>query len=451
MHTPPITAVLSGLLVFFAFASGAAAQDSPEAAVWSAVERQWRAERDGDESWVDELLSADFVGWPKESPAPRNKTSTRLWNAFNAGQTDILEFELYPQSIVVHGNMAVVHYLYSVAVEPDGGEVTVTNGRYTDVLVRLDAEWKFISWHGGRRSGRLIVALRATLAAAAERAVHAGPSAGCAAGAAAPPVTPRATGPPATTGARSAAAARLRPAARYQVVALSSRYPNPLGVTMPDEARRELVRLVERHKVALIEDDVYGDLRFDGQRPRPADFHSRDGRVMTCGSFSKTAAPGYRIGWVLAGRYASEIERLKRSFSCSSGLLQQLTLSEFVATGDYDRYLKTLRPVLQCNAERMSALVAAHFPAETRTSKPVGGSVLWLELPAGVDSAALFDRAMAHGISIAPGSVFSPREHYRNCIRLSFGHPWSPRIEEALRWLGRDVCRAAAQAAGGAD
>jgi DNA-binding transcriptional MocR family regulator len=133
----------------------------------------------------------------------------------------------------------------------------------------------------------------------------------------------------------------------------------------------------------------------------------------------------------------SKAKQLKRAFSCSSGLLQQMTLAEFMASGDYDRYLSTLRPVLQCNAERMSALVAQHFPAETRTSKPVGGSVLWLELPEQIDSEQLFDEALAAGISTAPGSIFSPCDRYRNFTRLSFGHPWSDRIEESLAWLGR--------------
>ena len=226
----------------------------------------------------------------------------------------------------------------------------------------------------------------------------------------------------------------------------STTLSNPLGVTMPDTARQALVAMIEQRRIALIEDDVYGDLRFDGVRPKPAEFHSRQGRVLTCGSFSKTAAPGYRIGWVLAGRYATGIERLKRSYSCSSGLLQQLTLAEFIASGDYDRYLKTLRPVLKCNAERMASLIAEHFPPDTRTSKPVGGSVLWLELPRGVDSEALFDRAIANGISIAPGLLFSPRRRYKNFIRLSYGHPWSDVIEESLAWLGREA-RVRAEAA----
>ncbi len=221
----------------------------------------------------------------------------------------------------------------------------------------------------------------------------------------------------------------------------STTLSNPLGVTMSEEKRAEVVRLIEDHDVVLIEDDVYGDLLFDGNRPKPAEFYSRRGNVLTCGSFSKTAAPGYRIGWLLTGNYGSEIERLKRSYSCSSGLLQQLTLSEFLATGDYDRYLKTLRPVLQQNAERMRALVAEHFPEVTRTSQPVGGSVLWLELPKCVDSEVLFDNAIEAGISIAPGHIFAPRKRYTNFVRLSFGHPWSDAIESSIAWLGAEVSR----------
>ena len=224
----------------------------------------------------------------------------------------------------------------------------------------------------------------------------------------------------------------------------STTLSNPLGVTMPERYRRELVALLEEFDVALIEDDVYGDLRFDGVRPVPAQFLGSSARILTCGSFSKTAAPGYRIGWVMTDRYIDDITRLKRAFSCSSGLLQQLTLADFLATGNYSRHLKALRPLLKSNAERMSALVAEHFPETTRTSKPVGGSVLWLELPANVDAERLFDDAIAAGISIAPGQIFSPSRRYTNFVRLSFGHPWSERTEAAMRWLGQRVTNLAA-------
>ena len=214
---------------------------------------------------------------------------------------------------------------------------------------------------------------------------------------------------------------------------------NPLGVTMPDADRRRLVEILEERDVVLIEDDVYGDLRFDGSRPVPAGFLSESLRALTCGSFSKTAAPGYRIGWVVAGSDMDDVARLKRAASCSSGLLQQMTLAEFLASGDYGRHLKTLRAVLHGNAERMSALVSRHFPPETRMSRPAGGSVLWLELPEAVDAEELFDEAIAAGISIMPGHIFSPCACYTNFVRLSFGHPWSERTEHAVAWLGNRV------------
>jgi len=226
---------------------------------------------------------------------------------------------------------------------------------------------------------------------------------------------------------------------KVKACVFSTTLSNPLGVTMPDEDRVRLVKLLEKHDVALIEDDVYGDLRFDGYRPTPAQFLNSKARIISCGSFSKTAAPGYRIGWVAAGAEIDRIAQLKRAFSCSSGLLQQMTLADFLGSGDYNRHLKVLRPVLQRNAERMSSMVADYFPATTRTSKPVGGSVLWLELPKKVNSEKLFDAAIEAGISIAPGHIFSPCGCYSNFIRLSHGHPWGPRTEDAIKWLGKKV------------
>ncbi len=225
----------------------------------------------------------------------------------------------------------------------------------------------------------------------------------------------------------------------------STTLSNPLGVTMPEADRRRLVQMLEEFDTVLIEDDVYGDLRFDGARPVPAQFLCDHAKIITCGSFSKTAAPGYRVGWAYSPHFIDDIRRLKRAFSCSSGFLQQLTLADYLASGNYTRHLKMLRPELQRNAARMASLIGEHFPADTRTSKPVGGSVLWLELPQQVDSEALFDDAIAAGISIAPGPIFSPSNRYRNFIRLSFGHPWTDTTEDAVRWLGRRVSEMAAR------
>ena len=144
----PVAILASTLLLA---SDNAVAQGSAEdqAAVWSAVEAIWAAEESGDNKWVEEMLSADFVGWPNNSPAPRTKSSVRMWNNFDQDQTNRITHELYPLSIVVHGEMAVVHYLYTNAVQTKDKKTDISSGRYTDVLVRDDGAWKFISWHGG--------------------------------------------------------------------------------------------------------------------------------------------------------------------------------------------------------------------------------------------------------------------------------------------------------------
>ena len=142
------TILVSGFLLTSGNAIAQGSADD-QAAVWAAVEAVWAAEENGDEKWSESMLSADFMGWPNSSPAPRSKSSTRNWYSFEQDQATGVTHELYPLSIVVHGDMAIVHYLYTNAVQTRDKKVEVTNGRYTDVLVRDEGAWKFISWHGG--------------------------------------------------------------------------------------------------------------------------------------------------------------------------------------------------------------------------------------------------------------------------------------------------------------
>ena len=140
--------VAAGLAMF----SGASAQTTPDnfdADVWLVIMDQWRAEQEGDKTWIDRMLSDDFSGWPNNSPAPRSKASTQMWDRFNDEQGSMVAHELFLMGIVVNGDTAVAHYLYTSAYEDNDGEVEISNGRFTDVLVRTDDGWKFIAWHGG--------------------------------------------------------------------------------------------------------------------------------------------------------------------------------------------------------------------------------------------------------------------------------------------------------------
>lgn len=215
----------------------------------------------------------------------------------------------------------------------------------------------------------------------------------------------------------------------------SSSISNPLGSIMTNARRQAIVALLESKNIPLVEDDVYGDLYFEGERGVPAQYYSRKGLVLTCASFSKTAAPGYRIGWLMAGRFQARAIRLKRALSCSSSLLNQWTLSDFIRSGDYDRNMRKLRAVLRCNKDRMVALIDEHFPSGTRLNNPKGGGVLWLELPRGNDSAVFFNAALEKKISITPGALFSAGDKYRRCIRLSYGLPWDESIATSVKQL----------------
>ncbi|WP_235199908.1 GntR family transcriptional regulator MpaR [Pseudomonas monteilii] len=216
-------------------------------------------------------------------------------------------------------------------------------------------------------------------------------------------------------------------------------FQNPVGASMPEAKKQALVELLARHEVPLIEDDVYAELYYSQQAPKPAKAFDTQGLVMHCGSFAKSLAPGYRIGWVTAGRFAQKIERLKLMTSLCASMPAQAAIADYLQHGGYDRHLRKLRYALEGQQANMLAAIARHFPAQTRVSQPSGGYFLWLELPEQMDALKLFHMALAQGISIAPGPIFSPTRRFGNCIRLNYGSPWHDGAERAMETLGRII------------
>ncbi|ANN68404.1 PLP-dependent aminotransferase family protein [Bordetella bronchialis] len=243
------------------------------------------------------------------------------------------------------------------------------------------------------------------------------------------------------TGIQLDALARAIERHRPQACWIMSNFQNPTGSLMPDETKRDLVALLAGHGIPLIEDDVYGELYFGRARPLPAKAHDRDGLVLHCASFSKCLAPGYRVGWVAAGRYARDVERQKLMTTLASPSPNQLALAEYLDHGGYDRHLRQLRATLARQQQHMMAALARYFPEGTRASRPQGGYFLWVQLPPGADALDVYREALARRISVAPGPIFSPRGEYRDCLRLNYGHPWDETLEDAMRVLGEIVAR----------
>ncbi|SDT88050.1 transcriptional regulator, GntR family [Verrucomicrobium sp. GAS474] len=213
-------------------------------------------------------------------------------------------------------------------------------------------------------------------------------------------------------------------------------FSNPLGSLMPEAARAELVALAAQRQIPIIEDDIYGDLSHRGERPACLKSLDADGGVLLCGSFSKTLAPGYRAGYIAGGRWHREILEAKVALTFGGSPLPSLAIAEFLRNGGYDHHLRRLRATFREQILRMREAVAAAFPREAKISDPQGGFVLWIELARQVDSMVLFEKAREAGISIAPGHLFSPAAEFRNCIRLSCGHPRTPAMEKAVATLG---------------
>ncbi|MCB1754345.1 MAG: PLP-dependent aminotransferase family protein [Gammaproteobacteria bacterium] len=221
-----------------------------------------------------------------------------------------------------------------------------------------------------------------------------------------------------------------------KAVLVSCNFANPTGSLMPEENKKKLVSMLAERNIPLIEDDVYGELYFTESKPSSCKSFDTKGLVLHCNSFSKTIAPGFRIGWVLAGQFVEKASTLKQISSLSAPTLQQLALAEFLAGGQYDRFLARSRRIYKQQMELMRNAIACDFPPGTRISSPRGGFTLWIQLPRGINTFEVYNRAIEENISITPGPLFSATEKYTNYMRLCAGILWTPDVRMAIQKLG---------------
>lgn len=211
---------------------------------------------------------------------------------------------------------------------------------------------------------------------------------------------------------------------------------NPSGSVMPDDKKAALAALTAARAIPVIEDDIYGDLHLEDQRPWPVKAFDRSGNVMLCASFSKCLSPSLRIGFVAAGKYRAEIALQKTVTSGATNPVTQQVLAEYLESGAFERHLRGLRREYRQQLSAMQVAVGRYFPAGTRISRPKAGFVLWIELPEHIDTLALYESAIERQVAYVPGPLFSPSGMYRNCLRLNCGNPHTAQIDEAIRRLG---------------
>ncbi|MDB4902635.1 MAG: GntR family transcriptional regulator [Mucilaginibacter sp.] len=213
-------------------------------------------------------------------------------------------------------------------------------------------------------------------------------------------------------------------------------FSNPLGYCMTNEKKKELVELLAKSDVPLIEDDIYGEMYFGKTRPRTCKSYDKQGMVMLCSSVSKSLAPGYRVGWCIPGKFKEQIINLKLMYTLSSAAPTQAAIAHFFETGRYDLHMRNLRKALYIQCLRYTQAIAEYFPDDIKVSRPQGGYVLWIELNKKIDAFELYEQALNYNISISPGQIFSTDSRFTNFIRISFGIPYNNEIEQSLKTLG---------------
>lgn len=212
-------------------------------------------------------------------------------------------------------------------------------------------------------------------------------------------------------------------------------FNNPTGYCMKNEEKEKLVAMLSKKNVPLVEDDIYGEIYFGSSRPRTCKSFDKKGLVLLCSSFSKTLAPGYRVGWCLPGKFKDRFLDIKLMHTVASPAPTQAAIAQFFNSGRYDLHMNNLRKTLHITSILYRKAISDHFPEGTRITNPTGGFVLWVELDKKMDGTDLFYKALENGVSIYPGQVFSASEGFQNYIRISFGVPFNEQVEASIKLI----------------
>ncbi|BCD95869.1 PLP-dependent aminotransferase family protein [Marinagarivorans cellulosilyticus] len=216
---------------------------------------------------------------------------------------------------------------------------------------------------------------------------------------------------------------------------VSPSFATPSGALMPLSARQRFLQLADEYDLAIVEDDIYADTALE-RVPDPLKALDTNNRVILCSSFSKSLTRDLRLGWISGARWHEKILHLKLVSQLATSRFLQQGVADFMADGSFTTHLRRQRSYLRANRDYLIASLQA-WPGDVRVSTPQGGLAVWVELPEGVDTQAKYTRALADDIIITPGPLFSISGQFRNCLRISYAHPWTEDRAKALACLSQ--------------
>ncbi|SIR51612.1 2-aminoadipate transaminase [Aeromonas sp. RU39B] len=218
-------------------------------------------------------------------------------------------------------------------------------------------------------------------------------------------------------------------------------FQNPSGVSYSAENRRAIAERLQQHDLLMIEDDPYGELRFEGELLDPIAKLAPNNTVLL-GSFSKTVVPAFRLGWMVVPEWLhKKVTIAKQATDLHSNAFSQQILHRYLTSHSLDEHLQQIKEVYGRQRAAMEAALERHMPASVRWTRPEGGMFLWLTLPAHISAMALFDEAIKEKVAFVPGAPFYVRPEIQNTLRLSFSCVDEATIEEGVQRLARAMQR----------
>jgi len=216
-------------------------------------------------------------------------------------------------------------------------------------------------------------------------------------------------------------------------------FHNPTGKCMSLERRKKVYELAQRYNVLIIEDNPYGDLRFDGEDIPTIKSMDTDGRVIYCSSFSKIVAPGLRVGFTSAApEITAKMVACKQASDVHTTMLSQMICARFLTECDMDAHLTRLRAIYRQKYQLMADCIEKEFSSKVTFTKPQGGLFIWATVPEGADVLEFCNRAIAEKVAVVPGNAFMTDDTLpTRCFRMNFSTPTDDQIREGCAILGR--------------
>lgn len=224
---------------------------------------------------------------------------------------------------------------------------------------------------------------------------------------------------------------------KVKAAIITPNFHNPTGTLLSDEIKKEIVGIIQQHEIAVIENDIYGDLNFSGKRPTTLRSFDDSGSVITYTSYAKSLAPGIRLGWLAAGKFLQRAEQIRFCMGNTVSPVYQETVNRLLSTNSYERHIRAFRTQLAKNASLSINLLSKHFPENISVIPPSGGYNLWVKMPDSTDMNDFYKQCEKIGVKFTPGYTFSFSPMYSHHFRIVFADKYSTSKIKALEKIGK--------------